>query len=92
MIIDKYPELFKMVNDPEMPLVYNEKFREFGIKVLDGGTSFIQINFCPFSGIKLPKNLRDEWFDVVESLGLEPDDSDMPEELKSGKWWMKNIK
>jgi hypothetical protein len=37
--------------------------------------------------VRLPESRRDEWFERIESLGLEPDDERIPEELKSGAWW-----
>lgn len=70
-------------------LIYVPKFREYGIRVLDGGSSFIAIRFCPWCGKKLPASLRDEWFSRLENLNLEPDDPKVPEELLDDSWWRK---
>ncbi len=67
---------------------YNEVFREYVLtipKYLGGGG--IKILHCPWCGLNLPKILRDEWFGVIESLGLEVGDSSIPLEFKSDKWW-----
>ena len=41
------------VSSEEIPIVYEPKFREYGIRVLDGGTSNIELLYCPWSGHKL---------------------------------------
>jgi hypothetical protein len=73
--------------DPDIPLVYDDKFREYGIPVQDGGSSVVVIEFCPFCGTKLPDPLRDEWFDRLDQLGLEPDSPGLPLDMRSGAWW-----
>jgi hypothetical protein len=73
--------------DPDVPLVYNDKFREYGLRILDGGTSVLLISHCPWDGVKLPESLRHEWFDRLVTLGLEPGDAGIPEELLTGAWW-----
>ncbi len=89
MIINRVFEILqKYVEDPDIPISYIPKFREYGIKVLDGGSSYIELKFCPFTGQKLPESLRNIWFDTIEKLDLEPDDSNMPENLKTDQWWL----
>ena len=75
----------------DIGIVYLEKFREYGISYNDGGSSFQEITFCPWCGKRLPSSLRDEWFELIESLGLEPDD-ELPDEIKSDLWWKKRVK
>jgi hypothetical protein len=70
----------------EVPVTYNDRFREYGIRILDGGTATLHIEFCPSCGVSLPSSKRDEWFDRLDALGLEPD-GDLPEEMRSGQWW-----
>jgi len=74
------------LNDGEVAITYLDHFREYGVRVLDGPALQV-IRFCPWCGKKLPVNLRDQWFDIVEGLGLEPDDPKLPSELRSGEWW-----
>ena len=70
-------------------IVYCAKFREYGIPINDGGTSYLLINYCPWCGNKLPLSLRDKWFDIVfDELKLEgPDDPNLPAYLNSDEWW-----
>ena len=69
-------------------IVYLKKFREYGIRILNGGSSIKTIQYCPWSGKLLPKSLRDEWFDTLEELGFDdPRDQEIPEEFKTDKWW-----
>lgn len=76
----------------DLPLIYVPKFREFGIRHLDGGSSFNEIEFCPWCGSRFPGSLRDEWFDQLESMGLNIDDENLPEEMKTDLWWKKRVK
>jgi hypothetical protein len=68
-------------------LVYVPKFREYGIRINDGGSSYIVIRICPWCGSKLPQSLRDEWFDRLEALNLEPNDRRIPPSLLTDAWW-----
>lgn len=92
VLVTDFPELFKRVNDDETAIVYYPKLREFGIPVLDGGPSFIEISHDPFSGKTLPKPLRDEWFATVEKLlgrpYAGPLETPLPDELTSEAWWI----
>jgi hypothetical protein len=73
----------------ETALNYDERFREYGIDVLKRfGGGQIVIDYCPWCGSRLPENLSDEWFDRLESMGLEPDDPKVPEEMKTDAWWI----
>lgn len=69
-------------------IVYSPKFAEFGIPVHDGGTSKIEIAFCPWCGARLPESKRDRWFDELARLGIDDsDDSLIPEQYRSDSWW-----
>ena len=71
----------------EMVLEYVPKFREYGIRILDGGASHLEISFCPWCGSKLPETRRDAWFDELESRKLDPGDPKLPAEFLSEEWW-----
>jgi hypothetical protein len=75
------------LSEKEVAIVYNQRFREYGIRILDGGNALQRISFCPWCGSKLPASLRDLWFARLDSLGLEPDDPRVPEEMKTDAWW-----
>jgi len=70
------------------PISYAEKFDEYGLKIFDGGNSSILIEFCPFCGEKLPKSKRDEWFDEIEKLGINPWKDKIPEKYLTAKWYL----
>jgi hypothetical protein len=70
----------------ETAIRYLPKFREYGITVLDGGSSFISIHYCPWCGTSLPGSLRDKWFEEIAARGYEVDD-EIPAELNSDAWW-----
>jgi hypothetical protein len=75
------------ISGPEIPIVYVREFREFGIRVLDGGSSFIELSFCPWCGQKLPKSLRDRWFDELERRGIDPATDEVPAEFTDDRWY-----
>lgn len=73
----------------EKSIIFIPEFREYGIPILDGGSSFLQISFCPWCGKELPQSLRDEFFDIIEEMGINypcPLD-ELPENMRSAKWW-----
>lgn len=77
--------------DGETAIRYVLKFRESGIPVLDGGESFIIIQFCPWCGNRLPESLRSEWFDRLEQMGLELDNPETPAAaMRTAEWWRSN--
>jgi hypothetical protein len=75
------------LESPEIPLVYTRKFREFGIRILDGGSSKLGITYCPWCGQKLPDSLRDLWFDELERLGIDPAGENVPVEFSDERWY-----
>lgn len=77
------------IGDESIPIFFNEKFREYGVRYFDGGTSKQEIYFCPWCGIKLPESLRDRWFEVIEEMGYDASDDDIPDHYKSCEWWIR---
>jgi hypothetical protein len=76
----------RAVTDPRVAVTYLPRFREYGLLV-DGGPGLQLIAHCPWCGDKLPDSLRDEFFERLEELGLEPDDPDLPLDFRSDAWW-----
>ena len=75
--------------DEEKSIVYIPEFREYGVPVRDGGSSFLEMGYCPWCGKKLPGSLREEYFAVLERSGISypcPQDQ-LPEAMRSEKWW-----
>ena len=61
---------------------------EYGLIIHDGGTSAIDIAFCPWCGTKLPESLRERWFAELQALGYDdPLAQDIPEKYKSDEWY-----
>jgi len=71
----------------ETAVWYIPKFREYGIPVLDGGSSYIVLRFCPWCGAVLPLSLRDRWFEALEGRGLDTYGDDVPAGFLSDEWW-----
>lgn len=81
-------DMLRSLADIDTPLVYIDHLREYGLQVrFRGGGTKDQVNFCPWCGAELPGSLRDEWFEAVESLGLEPGIDQVPPEYEDGTWW-----
>jgi len=82
-------EMQEAVSDPELPIRFVAKFREFGIDIQDGGSSYKLIAFCPWCGTKLPTSLREQWFDSLESQGIDPaSDETIPENFQNSGWYL----
>ncbi|MDR3550584.1 MAG: hypothetical protein P4L31_04165 [Candidatus Babeliales bacterium] len=54
-----------------------------------------RVDFCPFCGTKLPKDLTEKWWDILEKeYGIDDPYDDkqkklIPEEFKTDEWWKK---
>lgn len=83
-------EMATHLESDELHLSYVPKFREYGIDYLKHSGGGIQvINFCPWCGTKLSLTLRDQWFNELDRLGLEPDNQ-LPDNLQDDSWWRNN--
>lgn len=83
-----------LLEDPKMPLEYYPIAREYGIP-LYYSPAMQRLIYCPWCGEKLPKSLRDKFFEILEKeYNVEPEfdvkeDPNVPEEFKSDAWWKK---
>jgi len=77
------------IDSNESIIVFVPKFREYGIKITDGGSSYLEINFCPWCGSRLPDSLRDEWFDRLEHLNIDLAIDTIPEDFLDDRWYSK---
>jgi hypothetical protein len=75
------------LKDASTPVIFTPKLREFGIRILDGGSASLGISFCPWCGQKLPGSLRDDWFDKLEQLGVDPYGDEIPPEFTDERWY-----
>jgi hypothetical protein len=83
-ICEEHPDRFDC---PDCLVQYSSKFREYGIIIHDGGSSFCGIRFCPWCGTRLPESLRDRWFEELKNLGIDPWQGEMPDKYQSSGWW-----
>jgi hypothetical protein len=73
---------------PDSLIAYDPIFNEYALRIHDGGTSGLMINFCPWCGASLPQSLRDRWFDELGSLGFDnPFAQEIPIQFKSDAWY-----
>lgn len=73
---------------PDNLICYSPKYDEYGIIVHDGGSSFIEIKFCPWCGTKIPESKRDLWFDTLDKLGFDdPFEQEIPLQFRSDEWY-----
>ncbi len=87
-------EIGEYIDHPDYPVKYENMFREFCIDLPPFNT--LGIEYCPWCGSKLPKDLREEWFDILEQeYGIETEigevrsRTDIPKEFRSDEWWKK---
>ena len=81
-------ELGHAISDDDVPIVFVAKFREIGIRVLDGGSSYILLSTCPWCGRALPASLRDEWFNELKRRGIDDPVTDtIPSEFTDERWY-----
>lgn len=73
---------------PDILITYDRKFDEYGLIIHDGGSSSLEITYCPWCGSKLPDSKRGLWFEILEQLGFDaPVEQSIPEEFKTDKWY-----
>jgi hypothetical protein len=82
--------MVRCIHENDSGLVYNSKFREYGIRILDGGSSCVLIDYCPWCSARLPETLRDLWFTRIEDLDIDPYSGNIPEEFLSDAWWKRS--
>jgi hypothetical protein len=88
---DKLKELSSEAFDNvDTPVTYSKKFNEYSLKIMDGGSSSILIDFCPWCGENLPESKRHEWFDELEKLGIhDPWNESIPDRYQTDEWYKK---
>lgn len=83
------------IEDQRLPIEYLPKYREYYIPLIKGHKAIQCILFCPWCGTKLPKDLGNEYFDILEkeynitSLEETEKAKSLPEEFKTDEWWKK---
>lgn len=80
------------VSNQRTSISYESIDRRFIIE----GDLALEMMYCPWCGKRLPKDLREEWFDTLEKeygietdIGEARDRKDIPEEFWTDEWWRK---
>lgn len=73
-------------------IIYIPIFREIGVRTANASSSLFTMRYCPWCNSKLPRSLRDEYFETLEKeYGIDdPFDEDInkvPQEFKTDEWW-----
>lgn len=58
----------------------------FDLYWLPAGAAKQQLFFCPWCGERLPPSQRDQWFDELVALGIDPNVDPIPSEFQTGAW------
>lgn len=87
-------KIFFHITEKERIIRYQKRDRVFGIVI--NNNAIQKISYCPWCGKKLPKDLSDEFWDIIENeLRIETSITDLednpliPEEFKTDEWWKK---
>ena len=78
--------LAECIQDPRIGINYDAVCRFYFIDMLDGPAAQ-NILYCPFCQKKLPKNLWEEYHEILEKEY--DDEEDLPKEFTSDTWWKK---
>ncbi|WP_342269806.1 DUF6980 family protein [Rickettsia endosymbiont of Orchestes rusci] len=87
-------EMKIFLSESRDPIKYDPVFREYYIEI-KGSFNIITMSYCPWCGTKLPKELRNEFFDILDEYGIETDigeyikDKRIPAEFRTDEWWKK---
>ena len=93
--------LKKLLDNPNCPIEYEGARRRYMLTIPEKYLEQNEIcmnfslKYCPECGTEFPKELFDEWFEVVESQFGEIDIFDdeqiknLPQEFKTEQWWRK---
>lgn len=93
VLYETFPELLTQACNPQTPVLYDPSIRRFGLKET-WGPALRTISHCPWSGRKLPEDLADRWFDLIEDLmGTDDWSTDEAREKLNGDyfnetWWV----
>lgn len=87
-IENEYSEIFYQIRNNHVLLLYVPQERSFYIST-ESNNVLQRIDFCPWTGKKLPRPLVDEYIELLEASGLsrmEPEK--IPISLLSEQWWI----
>ena len=75
--------------DERVPIGYSARYREYWLPLIAGHDARQLLSFCPWCGVKLPRSLRDKYFNAVEPLGFDAmtDKNDLPPQYRDDTRW-----
>jgi hypothetical protein len=84
------------LKNSKIPIFYKSWLRKYYIP-LQQAVAIQLISFCPWCGKHLPKDLGDEWFNILEKdyhiedpfSSFRQKDGKIPEEFMTDEWWKK---
>jgi hypothetical protein len=88
-----------LINDPKSPLEYDPAKRLYSLVSVPRAFRkqnelcvAYEIAYCPCCGTKLPQELSNEWFAIIEKefgipSALDEGIDNLPEEFKTDEWW-----
>jgi hypothetical protein len=85
----------RVLNENKAHVGYAAQYREYYIDARNEPIIIYQIYYCPWCNKQLPKDLRDEWFEVLETEYHLDDpwsheqEKLVPQEFKTDEWWIK---
>lgn len=88
-------EMGYYLEEGRVPIKYFKQFRSYGIQMIEPEDCIDPIDYCPWCGSKLPEDLGETFFKVLESeYGIQTTIGDLqnhpiPEEFQSDEWWKK---
>jgi hypothetical protein len=90
-----------LIEDPLAPIAYAPEIRSYALTIPSSylGLNELCVSFiiahCPRCGAQLPKDVADEWSEIVRKQFHITDELDedqlksLPQEFKTDEWWKK---
>lgn len=85
----------QILSENRAHISYEPQLREYYIDMRNEPMVGHHLYYCPWCSIKLPKSLRDEWFDTLkieynlDNPWKKEQENLVPDEFKSDEWWKK---
>lgn len=77
--------------EERVAIIYSSEFREYAIDMRTSSGKQL-MRYCPWCGEGLPRPVRDEWFEALDSMLHDFEgfgDPRIPNEFLSSAWWKK---
>ncbi|WP_332778328.1 DUF6980 family protein [Polaromonas sp.] len=74
-----------LLGSTDKRIYWSPVFNEYGL-ICQPSAEVLQIQHCPFCGVRLPESRRDQWFERLESKGWKTWGDPIPNELLSHEW------